>query len=57
MSEKLKRFTISIAPCLEQDLNEAQTGPYRDDSHSKMLRDLIARGLNAVHAVEECGQE
>ncbi len=48
MAADLKRFTISITPKMEEDLDSAKQRRYYRDTQNDMLRDLIVRGLAAL---------
>jgi metal-responsive CopG/Arc/MetJ family transcriptional regulator len=48
MSTDLKRFTVSITRDMEMDLDTAKKEAYYKDSQSKMIRDLINRGLDSL---------
>lgn len=50
MATELRRFTISITPTMEQDLDVAKKECYYKDTQSEMIRDLIARGLDTLKA-------
>lgn len=50
MATDLKRFSISITPAMEQDLDMVKKERYYKDTQSEMIRDLIARGLNTLKA-------
>jgi len=50
MATDLKRFSISITPAMEQDLDMVKKERYYMDTQSEMIRDLIARGLNTLKA-------
>ena len=45
MATDLKRFTISITPKMEADLDSAKHRRYYRDTQNNMIRDLIVRGL------------
>ncbi len=45
MATDLKRFTISITPKMEADLDSAKQRRYYRDTQNNMIRDLIVRGL------------
>lgn len=46
MGTELKRFTISVSPDMESDLDMAKKEQYYKSPQSEMFRDLITRGLN-----------
>lgn len=50
MATDLKRFTISITPKMETDLDVVKQRLYYKDTRSAMIRDLIIRGLEALEA-------
>ncbi|MDD3164738.1 MAG: ribbon-helix-helix domain-containing protein [Oscillospiraceae bacterium] len=45
MATKLKRFTISITPEMEVDLDVVKKERYYKQTQSEMIRDLIVLGL------------
>lgn len=45
MATPMKRFTISIPPEMEEELDKLKQKSYYDHSRTTMIRDLIARGL------------
>lgn len=47
MSTEFKRFTISLTPELEQELDRVKQEKYYNRPQSQMVRDLIARGLES----------
>ena len=53
MATDLKRFTISITPSIEADLDAAKKEHYYKSTQSDMIRDLISRGLAALKAENE----
>ena len=53
MATNLKRFTISITPSMEADLDEAKKERYYKSTQNDMIRDLISRGLAALKAENE----
>lgn len=55
MATNLKRFTISITPKMEAELDSAKQRLYYRDTQNAMIRDLIIRGLAALK--EEEGAE
>lgn len=50
MATELKRFTISITPKMEADLDLAKQRRYYRNTQNDMIRDLIIRGLAALNA-------
>lgn len=52
MAADVKRFTISITPKMEADLDSAKQRRYYRDTQNDMIRDLIIRGLAALEAEE-----
>ena len=50
MATDLKRFTISITPKMETDLDAVKQRLYYKDTRSAMIRDLIIRGLETLEA-------
>ncbi|MBQ8562369.1 MAG: hypothetical protein IJ443_00570 [Firmicutes bacterium] len=53
MSTELKRFTISVTPSMEAELDTAKKECYYKGTQNAMIRDLIVRGLASLHAEEE----
>lgn len=53
MSTKLRRFTISITPEMEADLDKAKHDVYYRGTQNDMIRDLIIRGLNSLNQKEK----
>ena len=53
MSTELKRFTISITPAMEDDLDAAKKEHYYKETNSEMIRDLIVIGLNTLNSENE----
>lgn len=45
MATNLKRFTISVTPNLEIELDSAKQRRYYRNTQNDMIRDLIIRGL------------
>lgn len=45
MATELKRFTISVTPSMEAELDSAKQERYYKGTQNDMIRDLIARGL------------
>lgn len=56
MATDLKRFTISITPKMEADLDSAKQRHYYRGTQNDMIRDLIIRGLVDLEA-EEAAKE
>ena len=52
MATNLKRFTISITPKMEAELDSAKQKIYYRDTQNAMIRDLIIRGLAALKEEE-----
>lgn len=52
MATNLKRFTISITPKMEADLDSVKQRRYYWGTRNDMIRDLIIRGLAALEAEE-----
>ena len=52
MATELKRFTISITPEMEADLDSLKQRLYYRDTRNTMIRDLITRGLASLEAEE-----
>lgn len=48
MATDLKRFTISISPKMEADLDSAKQRRYYRDTQNDMIKDLIVRGLSVL---------
>ena len=48
MSTKLKRFTISITPEIEKELQEAKKMKYFMENRTEKVRDLICLGLKEL---------
>lgn len=53
MATDLKRFTISITPSMEIDLDTVKKERYCKETQSDMIRDLIARGLASLKSETE----
>ena len=49
MATDLRRFTISITPAMEVDLDKAKKERYYKDTQNEMIRDLIIRGLGTLN--------
>lgn len=45
MATNLKRFTISITPDMEKDLDAAKRERYYNTTQNEMIRELINKGL------------
>jgi len=52
----LRRFTISITPTMEVDLDKAKKERYYKDTQNEMIRDLIIRGLGTLNLEEGVGK-
>ena len=52
MATNLRRFTISITPKMEAELDAAKQRLYYRDTQNAMIRDLIIRGLAALKEEE-----
>lgn len=48
MATTLKRFTISITPSMEEDLDILKKEYYYRNTQNDMIRDLICRGLDSL---------
>lgn len=48
MATDLKRFTISITPDMETELDSAKKKRYYRGTQNDMIRDLISRGLASL---------
>lgn len=48
MATGLKRYTISITPELEDELDKLKQERYYKSTQTAMIRDLIIRGLESV---------
>lgn len=53
MATTLRRFTISITPSMDADLDAAKKERYYKSTQNDMIRDLISRGLEALKAENE----
>ncbi len=53
MATDLRRFTISITPSMEVDLDKAKKERYYKDTQNEMIRDLIIRGLGTLNLERE----
>ena len=53
MATTLRRFTISVTPSMDADLDAAKKERYYKSTQSDMIRDLISRGLEALKAENE----
>jgi len=51
----LKRFTISVTPSMEAELDLAKKNRYYRGTQNDMIRDLINRGLESLK--NESGKE
>lgn len=52
MAAGIKRFSITITPKMNEDLDSLKQGFYYRNSQTDMFRDLITRGLAAIKAEE-----
>lgn len=52
MATNLKRFTISITPKMEKDLDSVKQKIYYKGTRNAMIRDLIIRGLASLENEE-----
>ena len=48
MATNLKRFTISVTPSMEAELDSAKKERYYRGTQNDMMRDLISRGLASL---------
>ena len=48
MERKMRRFTITMPPDVERELETARQEQYSQESSSAMLRELIIRGLQSL---------
>lgn len=48
MATDLKRFTISVTPSMEAELDSAKRERYYRGTQNDMIRDLINRGLASL---------
>ena len=53
MATDLKRFTISITPKMEEDLDLIKQKIYYRETRNAMIRDLIIRGLTSLENEEK----
>ena len=53
MATQLKRFTISVTPSMEVDLDAVKKERYYKSTQNQMVRDLIIRGLASLKAESE----
>lgn len=53
MATDLRRFTISITPSMEVDLDKAKKERYYKDTQNEMIIDLIIRGLRTLNLERE----
>ena len=56
MATDLRRFTISITPTMEVDLDKAKKERYYKDTQNEMIRDLIIRGLGTLNLEGKVGK-
>ena len=52
MATELKRFTISITPDMDAELDSLKQRLYYRNTRNTMIRDLITRGLASLEAEE-----
>lgn len=57
MATELKRFTISVTPSMEAELDSAKQERYYKGTQNDMIRDLIARGLATLQAEKAIGED
>lgn len=57
MATELKRFTISVTPSMEAELDSAKQERYYKGTQNDMIRDLIARGLATLQAEKAIGKD
>lgn len=50
MATNMRRFTISITPNMDMELDKAKQKIYYKDTRNDMIRDLIMRGLQSLEA-------
>lgn len=50
MATNMRRFTISITPNMDMELDKAKQKIYYKDTWNDMIRDLIMRGLQSLEA-------
>lgn len=50
MATDMRRFTISITPNMDMELDKAKQKIYYKDTQNDMIRDLIMRGLQSLEA-------
>lgn len=53
MATDLRRFTISITPTMETDLDRVKKECYYKSTQNEMIRDLILRGLETLRLQQE----
>lgn len=53
MATTLRRFTISITPSMDADLDAVKKERYYKSTQNDMIRDLISLGLEALKAENE----
>lgn len=53
MATKMRRFTISITPDMDMELEELKQGIYSMNTQNEMIRDLLKRGLQNVKSKKE----
>ena len=50
MATDLKRFTISVTPEMEAELDSVKQAVYYRGTQNDMIRDLINRGLESLNS-------
>lgn len=53
MATNMRRFTVSITPSMDMELDEAKKENYYKNTQSDMIRDLIMRGLQDLKTEKE----
>lgn len=53
MATKLRRFTVSVTPEIEVDLNSIKQEYFYNDTRAEMIRELIKRGLTSYKAEDQ----
>ena len=56
MASEARRFTISVTPGMEAELDAVRKKHYCDATQNEMLKDLITRGLNSLKNDDGSGQ-
>ncbi len=57
MAAEMRRFTISVTPDMEKDLDFAKKTWYCEKSQNEMMKDLIIRGLNLLKGEHRIGTD